>query len=466
LVGAAGATWSTDGFIYADANGSSALVRVPAAGGRSPEWFTRLDSAFGERDHLFPEALPNGRGVLFIVNSTGGVGGGDEIAVASTATGEHTRLLRGVYVRYAKSGHLIYVTVDGSLMAVPFDQRAMKLTGDPVALASGITRRDFGVPDLAVADDGTLMYTLGGSSTGGGEPVWVSRDGRAEVVTPDWTQNAFDVSLSADGRQMAVAILAANESNIWVRRLGAGGAPSKLTFQGNQNVRPSWAPDNRTLYFISNRTGTRSVHSQRADGTSESELVAQWPNTLQEAILTADGRWLVFRGGGGSSADIYARRTSGDTVPIVLANSTFPETAPTVSPDGRWLAYTSRETGKHEVYVRPFPEVRGGKWLASIAGGSEPLWSRDGRELFYRNGNDEMVAVAVAANAASPVGTQRVLFSTRGYATDLQHRVYDVTPDGRRFLMVRLGAGTAVDASELIVVQNFFEELKRLVPRR
>ena len=462
LVGNAGATWSPNGFIYSDGLGTAGLVRIPATGGQLPAPFTQLDSAYGEIDHIFPEALPNGKGVLFIVTSNGD----GEIAVANTATGEHRRLLRGAYVRYAKSGHLVYVTADGSLMAVPFDQDAMVVTGEPVALANGIPLRDLGAPDLTIADNGTLMYTIGGVAPGGGEPVWVSRDGRTELVAPDWTRKAGSVALSPDGRQMAASIGDDNGSNIWVRRFGQGVAPSRITFQGSINWRPSWTPDGQTLTYISNRTGARAMHSQRADGTSEATLVFQRPTTIQEALVTSDGSWVVYRAGAGSSANLFARRTSGDTTSIVLADSKFPEAAPTVSPNGQLLAYASTETGRHEVYVRSFPDVLGGKWLVSTEGGAEPLWSRDGKELFYRNGNGDMVAVAVADVGGTPVGAERVLFPTSGYVKDLQHRMYDVTPDGKRFLMLRLDNDEVGDDTELIVVKNFFEELKRLVPRR
>jgi tRNA A-37 threonylcarbamoyl transferase component Bud32/WD40 repeat protein len=465
-VGGIGATWSPDGFIYSDGAGSRGLVRVPAAGGRPSEPFTQLDSASGDVDHRFPDALPNGRGVLFVVTRSSAAS--FDIAVATTETGAHEVLLRGVFVRYAKSGHLVYVTADGSLMAVPFDQDAMQLTGDPVALAGGITLRTVNAPDLAIADDGTLMYTVGGGGASGGEPVWVGRDGRAESVAAEWTRNATSVALSPDGTQLAASIGDATESHLWIRRLTPGGTASKLTFTGSINYRPAWTPDGRTVLFVTDVTGDRDIFSRRADGTAQAELVLHRSRQAQEVLMTRDGSWRVYRLGGGTQGDIFAQRTSGDTTQIMLANSEFAESGPTMSPDGRWLAYVSNETGQHEVYVRPFPQVSGGKWLISEGGGREPLWSRDGRELFYRNGTNEMVAVAVSTgSAAPPTGAQRVLFSAAPYVTDFNHRMYDVTPDGRRFVMLRLDTNDrGAAAAELVVVQNFFSELKRMVPPR
>jgi Tol biopolymer transport system component len=149
-------------------------------------------------------------------------------------------------------------------------------------------------------------------------------------------------------------------------------------------------------------------------------------------------------------------------VPIPLATSAFLERQPVVTPDGKYLAYTSNETGRPEIHVRPFPKVAGGKWVISTAGGSDPFWSRDGKEMFYRNGNGDMIAVEVVPGGTPPTGRQRVLFSARPYASVPVHQSYDVSPDGKRFVMIRLSTDRG---APLVVVENFFEELKRKVPR-
>ncbi len=292
LVGAAGGSWGPDGFIYTDGDGATALVRVRAAGG-APEWFTVLDSASGEIDHLFPDALPNGKGVVFTVGP-GTSSSESNIAIANTATGTHEVLLRGNYARYAASGHLLYVTADGTLMAVPFDQDAMAITGDPTALIDGIALRTLSVPDLAVSRNGTLAYTVGGSTSVGGEPVWVDRDGRAEAVAADWTDAVTSLALSGDGTQLAVSIAAGGEEQLWVRQLARGTA-SKLTFQGVLNYRPDWTPDGRSVAFVSNRQGDRDIAQRRADGTADAELVLDVERAVHEARFTRDGSWLVNR---------------------------------------------------------------------------------------------------------------------------------------------------------------------------
>ena len=457
LVGAAGSAWSTDGYVYADGEGPTPLLRVPAGAGAPPAWFTSLDSASGETDHLFPDALPNGRGVLFTVRY-GSDPARSMIAVADAKTGAHHLLVNGVYARYAKPGYLLIVSSDGILMAAPFDQGAMKLTGDLVALVTGVTLRGPSAPDLAVANDGMLVYTIGGGDELGGEPVWVTREGTAQPVAADWTHTGQELALSPDGSELAVSIHSGRETQVWVRQLSRG-TVSKLTFEGTNNGRQGWTPDGARLLYLSNQGPQPAVYSRRADGTANAEPLLMRPGVVQEALVTRDGQWLVFREGGGAASNLYARRMRGDTAVVPLADTKFRETTPTVSPDGRWLAYASDETGRPEVYIRPFPDVERGKWLVSAEGGTEPRFSRNGSELFYRNGKGEMVAAEVAPGSTPPIGRQRALFSAAAYSANAYHQLYDVAPDGR-FLMLRQGGDTTAGSTRLFVVENFLEDVK------
>jgi serine/threonine-protein kinase len=464
LVGGAGASWGVDGFIYSDAPTQAPLVRVSASGGSAPEYFTTLDTTAGEQDHLAPDVLPNGRGVVFIARR--GARGESDVAVARTSTGDHRLLIPGVYARYARSGHLLWVTVDGTLMAAPFDQGALEFTGESVALVENITPRILTLPDLAISNDGTLLYTSAGGAQGGGTPVWVERTGRAQPVAGNWTASALGVALAPDGTRLAVAIEDEGEQHVWIRELERNMAPSKLTFAGGVNERPTWTSDGSSVVFVSDRLGDFDLFMRRADGTAEATLVLDRDGVgVMQGRITPDGEWLLYREGGGAAADVLARRLSGgsvDTVSIPLATSAFQETTPVVSPDGRWLAFTSDETGRLEIYIRPFPDVTSGKWLASVSGGTEPLWSKDGRELFYRNGAGDMVAAEVLPSGAPPIGEQRILFSASEYLTDVFYQRYDVTPDGQRFVMIRPG-GEGIGELQFVVVENFFEELKEKV---
>jgi len=464
-LGEYGGSWGADDMLFVSGDFSSPLMRVRATAGSVPEPFTRLDSTSNESGHANPESLPSGEGVLFVVR----IGGYDtwEIAVADVKTGTHRRLTRGVYARYARSGHLLIVTASGALAAAPFDERSMRLTGAPVALEEKVGLRGFSrVADLAISEQGTLVYALDATSQGGegGEPVWVERDGRAVPVAPGWTSEARFPSLSPDQRHLALSIADGNQNlDIWVRDLERG-TTTKVTHDGAGNWRPSWLSDSRGLLYLSNRRRLGELFRRPLDGSDRDSLVLTLPSAISEAFTTADGEWLVYRVGANATADLYAKRLTGDPTPVPLATSEFQERSPEVSPDGRYLAYTSNETRRDEVYLRPFPRASDDKWLVSTAGGLNPLWSRDGKELFYRNASGDLVAVEVTSGTP-PIGRQRVLFSALPYLFVPTHRSYDVTRDGSRFLMLRRVGDPAVPRVPLVVVENFFEELKAKVKK-
>ncbi len=462
LVGVAGASWGPDGFLYSDGSGFVPLVRVAATGG-VPQWFTTLDSAQGEIDHVWPDALPNGKGVIFTVRH--GLNSElADIAVAEVATGTHKILVRGVYARYAASGHLVYVTADGTLMGQPFDQDALELRGEATALLDGVALRSTGgtlvAPDLTVSVTGTLMYSTGAGVRDSAAVVWVTRDGTAEEVDPGWIDRFQELALSRDGAQLAVSIATSEESQIWIKQLNRGPL-SKLTFDGVVNIRPSWTPDGRSVAFVSGRFSARDLFVRRADGTALAEVLRDEERQLQEVRYSDDGEWMVYRIGAGPTSDLHALRVGVDSALVELVATEHQETEPALSPDSRWLAYVSDETGRSEIYVRPFPNAAEGKWQVSTDGGTEPAWAHSGRELFYRNGRDELVRVEVLRGATFVTGDQQVLFSAREYLSSLFYRMYDVTPDDQRFVMLRNLGGE--DAGELIVVENFFEELKAKV---
>jgi serine/threonine-protein kinase len=413
-----------------------------------------------------------------------------DIAVADLATGTHSVLVRGVRARYAASGHLLYVTADGTLMAVPFDETTLSLTGDAVALVEGLRVRAFGTIDLAISATGTLFYMTGGVGEGGlAEVVWVTRDGTAEEIHPGWTEDFWTPRLSPDGTRLAVPIHANDEQQIWIKELDRGPLP-KLTFTGSRNDRPAWTPDGRFVAFGSDRGGDLDLYMRSGDGTRQAELLLDEEERLGEVTFSPDGEWLVYRRNSGGR-DLYARRIGVDmgvdsvpvplvttefsetlyarrigvdmgvdSVPVPLVTTEFSETTPAVSPDGRWLAYASNESGQYEVYVRPFPNTNDGKWQVSTNHGTEPVWAHSGRELFYKGSGDLMV-VEVLPGATFVTGERRVLFSTQGYRSRFTHQFYDVTADDQRFVMIRNRG--AEEVGELIVVENFFEDLKAKV---
>jgi serine/threonine-protein kinase len=466
LVDLGGASWGRDGYIYFDGRlPGDGIARVPETGGL-PEAVTMPDSSRREVRHIQPEALPNGRGVLFGVVGRGTLSGfpaGRDVAVVDLATGRHHVLLEGFSPRYTASGHLLYVTTAGSLMAAPFDPDRLELTGGPVAVVDGVGQR-FEQADVAVSTNGTLIYVAGSSAPSPAELVWVTREGTATGVDPAWPGIFNSVSLSPDGRRLAVGVRQGAGSHVWVKQLERGPAV-KLTFEGDVNLRPAWTPDGRQLAFIAQRGQNRYLYSAMADGSAPARLLRDGTRTTDEteyseAAYSADGEWLVYR----AMQNLFAVRTRGDTARVTLVVSPYSETRPALSPDGQWLAYASDETGRDEIYVRPFPSTASAKWQLSTNGGTEPVWARSGRELFYKNAHNQLVLAAVLPGEAFTVGEQRVLFSAAEYLADRWAQTYDVAPDGSRFVMIRQSSATGAE-EELIVVENFFEELKAKVKR-
>jgi eukaryotic-like serine/threonine-protein kinase len=467
-VGGPGLTWGPDGFIYYDRIGIGALMRVRETGGPA-ESIGALDSTRGELQHVWPDALPNGNGLILTVSHGGPGGGGseaDEIAVLDLATGKHRVLVRGIFARYVRSGHLVYVTADGALMAVPFDPGRMELTGDAVALAEGVgVRVGGGAVDLAVSAGGTLWYVAGAVGTAGTlQPVWVDRNGSATPVAAGWAGIITDPALSPDGKRLAVTIREL-VAQIWVKELDQGPL-SKLTVDSRNNVRPAWSADGRSVAFVSERGPNRDLYQRLADGSRPAALLLDAERPVEESVFSRDGAWLVYRTGSFvAEGDLRARRLGADSSIALVATPAY-ETSPALSPDGRWLAYVSDESGTSEVYVRPFPNTGDGRWQISAQGGQEPVWARSGRELFYRTAGaaaQQMVMEILPGKTFVP-GARRVLFPLPRYYLNPSHAQYAVTPDGRRFVMIRASESDRTD--QLVVVENFFEELRARAVRR
>jgi len=467
LVGVTGASWGRDGFIYADGRRSVGLVRVEAKPGAVPKWFTALDTARGEFDHTWPDALPNGKGVLFtiIFNGKNALRPGTTFAigVAEIPSGKHRVLVSdAMYARYAASGHLLYVTTNKTLMMVPFDQNSMRVTGEPTALIDDIRLGGLGAADLAVSESGTLIYATG-PGEGNQELVWVARDGKTQSVDPDWQGKFWAPSLSPDGKQLAIEIVTPDGMTvgIWTKQLDRG--PSvKLTMKGSQNEYPAWTPDGRSLTFMSNAAGNSlDLWTKRADGSGQARLQYHERRSIRGPQWSPDGKWLVFAtdAGASGSGDILGIRPGVDRVAAPLVATKYVETTPALSPDGRWLAYTSNETGQYEIYVASFPTTSAAKWAVSTHGGIEPVWSHSGSELFYRDASSkDLVVTEVRTSPSFSLGRATTLFPAGGFRSTLFQPQYAVSADDRRFLMIRPAAANAAD--KLIVVDNWFEELK------
>ena len=460
-----GGTWGVDGWIYFDT--PSGLARIPADGG-NPELLVPFDSAGGEIGHAWPAALPNGRGLLYRSRRNLNPTEFDLVAF-DLRTKERHLLTRGLVGRYVAPGYLVFLRADGAVLAAPFDQDRLELTGPAVALFEGVMTKPFGSADFALSPGGTLAYVPGLASEAGGvaELVYVSRDGGVTPFDPPASLNPSagrGLSLSPDGTRLALDVIGSTAPDIWIKQL-PGGPLSRLTFDGNGSNRPTWTPDGRwVLYLMAPDSGPPEVWRKRADGSTAAELVWRVPGrVISEAVLSHDGEWLIYRiNEGDVNRDVYAIRPGRDTAPTPLLTGPFREEGAALSPDGRWLAYTSDESGQEEIFVRPFPDTDTGRWQLSTRGGSAARWAPGGRELFFQGASGDLMVVPVAPGATFSAGEPRRLFPLGGalYTSNIVP-YYDLMPDRQRFVTARLAAvNQAPGAGQLVVVDNWFEELR------
>jgi eukaryotic-like serine/threonine-protein kinase len=463
-IGEAGASWARDGYIYLDGRNKDPLIRVEAKAGAVPERFTTLDPALQELDHSWPEVLPNGKGILIAIGAANAPRAVGVVDIASRK--HHVIVNNAVYARYVPTGQLLYVTTDRTLMVVPFDQNTMTVTGEPIELAEGLRLAPSSTVDLAVAENGTLLY-IRGQPRGKLELVWVTRAGKAQSVDPDWLGAFDDPSLSPDGRRLEVSLLPdatydqiAQASEIWIKNLDHGSS-TKLTLEKESDDYGAWTADGKSITFSSNAAGSFDLWTKRADGSRQAVLQLHYTRGVFSPRWSPDGKWLLFRTGitESGAGDILGIRPGVDTMPIPVVATRFTESAPTISPNGRWLAYSSNETGRYEIYVVPFPNTAATKWPVTTSGGTEPLWSHSGKELFYRDIDGNMVAVAVRSTPTFSSGRSTILFPAGAYLAFARGVEYCIARDDQRFLMIRQVPGGVPD--ELVVVENWFEDLKQ-----
>jgi len=244
---------------------------------------------------------------------------------------------------------------------------------------------------------------------------------------------------------------------------------TRLTFDPGPDRGPVWTPDGRRIVFSSSRGGRPNLFWQAADGTGTPERLTEGPYSQFASSISADGTRLVFDEFGQTGIDVRMVTLDGERRAVSLIATTFSEQSSDLSSDGRWMAYQSTESGRDEVYVRPFPNVDGGRWQLSSGGGTNPLWAHNSRELFYVDPEGRIVAVPIQLDSGFSAGSPRVIVD-RPFAAALRGfgaRMYDVSPDGQRFLLVKPvdGAQQKAPPPQIIVIQDWHEELKRLVPR-
>jgi eukaryotic-like serine/threonine-protein kinase len=464
---ARGACWLPDDtIIFATTNPETGLQQVPASGGPT-KVITRPDRARGEADHAWPEALPGGRGVLFtVLSATGGLDGA-QVAVLDLRTGARTEVLRGgSHAHYAPGGHLIYAT-PGTLRAVSFDLTQLRTRGSPVAVIPDVVTTANGAVDAVVAVDGTLAYVAGGAVAPAGRTlVWVDRQGH-ETAIPAPPRGYALPRLSPDGTRVA-AFVADQDLDIWLWDLMRP-TLTRVTSGPGVDTYPQWTPDGRRLIFSSQRTGAMNLFWQAADGAGAVERLTENSQAQTATGISPDGRSLIFTEVAPATGEDVMRMTLDGTRAVApLVQSGFAERNGVVSPDGRWLAYEADDSGRFEVFVRPFPNVDSSRSPVSTDGGTRPLWARNGRELFYVSPTGAIMRVGVTPGASWTPTTPEVLVKP-GYVTQIGNpgRSYDISPDGQRLLLIKEPTGASGPAgSSIIVVLNWVEELKRLAPAK
>lgn len=453
-----GVSWSSQGTI-AFAPGQIPFLEQVSDMGGTPQPLTRIEK--GETGQGWPDFLPGGKAVLFGV-SKGGSWINGQIAVQTVGKTEHRSLIQGgMYPHYVPSGHLVYLQ-SGTLMAVPFDAQQLAVTGAAIPIVEGVLQSTAnGDAQYSFSATGSLAYVPGAEAQSALlKLVWVNRSGMEQSLAAP--EHAYiNPRISPDGRRIALGITE-QERQIWQYDVSRG-TLTRSTFQGDNNLVPFWTPDGKRIVFTSNQGGQRNLFWQLADGSGGLERLSTSEFVQIPGSWSADGQLLAYGEVDASTGyHIWVLRLS-DRKAQPFLETKFNESSPQFSPDGRWLAYVSDESGRKEIYIQPYPGP-GGKWQISTEGGVEPLWNRNGRELFYRSGR-KMMAVEIVTKPSFSAGTPKMLFEgAYQLLPTISTPNYDVSPDGQRFLMLKSTEQAQPAPTQINVVLNWFEELKQKVP--
>ena len=436
-----GASWSTTGVLVV--SGNTALYLIPEAGGAARPLGDRA-SVSGE---LFRDAplVVDAEGVVIYASWGSSSLSGARIAIASLATGEATVLdLRGIQPLGMVDGTLLYVTAAGTIMGAPIDLARRRLLGPPVQLVDNVVVNSSTGLGRAAFSRRTLFYQSG---TQRSQVVLVGPGGSRRVLLGDLRDYGFP-RLSPDGRRLAITMGMSDKRDVWLHEFGSG-TLTRLTTEGTTNERPEWSPDGSRVLYRSDYETRTAIWWRPADLSARATPLLMGDRLdVFEAVLTPDARSIVYQLDT-LGADIYYRALSGDTAPHpIAASSTAIETMPRLSPDGRWIAFTTDESGRNEVVVQPFPGP-GGRVQVSVTGGTEPVWSRDGRRLFYR-GDGHLMAATIRPGPLLQVASRDTILTDTYVFAGNPHANYDVMPDGKHFVFLD-GESTG----DMIVVSNW-----------
>jgi serine/threonine-protein kinase len=464
-----GVSWGPNDQIFIG-DGRKGILRVAAKGGK-PETIVKVEPS---EIALSPQLLPGDEFLLFTVANGFGLNRWDtaKIVLQSLKTGERRVLFEGgSNARYLPTGHIVYA-FGSTLLAVPFDIHTLQLTGQPVSIVDSVMRTGpggSGAAQFAFSENGTMIYVSGDASKGieGRVLTFVDRAGnRTPINIPPGIYN--DPRISPDGKQLAMRVQDATGENIWIYDLNGAAAPRRLTFEGTRNTRPTWTPNGQRIVFSSNREGPESPFWQPVGGGPAERLLMTDPNTvLQPESISRDGKMLTFTMNPGATPAIWALWFGTDQRPKQLVRGAANSN---ISPDGRWIAYWSNDGGPREIYVQPFPQT-GEKHQVSNTGNTHyPLWSPDGKQLFYvvdqPAGTGQIVSVDVQTQPRLVFGQPKPL-PIEGIVFN-GPRGYDITPDGKRFIVMlpksQTDTAAGTQREQINVTLNWFRELQERVP--
>jgi serine/threonine protein kinase/Tol biopolymer transport system component len=453
-----GGTWNRDGVIVFTPDSLGAgLFRVSSSGG-SPLEMTKLDASRSEQSHRWPVFLPDGKHFLYLGSNFAGLLENNAIFLGSLDSQERRLLVStSANAAYAEPGYLLYLRDNKTLVAQPFDGRRYVLSGEPHTLSDEVLYTPLVNRAVFSVSSGDILVTQTGRGASLSQLTWFDRSGKP-AGTVGMPASFGNVRLSPDGHRVAVDQINPDGRNIdiWIHE-PARGATTRLTFDPSPHQAPIWSPDGKQILFSSNRKVTTRLYLKNADGSGSEEEVADLGTFVPVNAWdwSRDGKHVLFRKG---NELWHLSRPEHATKPLLQAKWTVRNAQS--SPDGRWMAYASNETGSMQVYVSPFLNGNG-KWQVSSAGGQEPKWRQDGKELFYLSADGKMMAVAVKTGASFEASSPVALFQTHRRQPVSSQDVfsYDVSGDGQKFLIL-----TKVDeanAAPLSVLLNWASDFEK-----